>query len=105
VEAKLQELLTSAPMKSSGQLHALAYCPGAVCVGGHSPSAGGSCEGKNFCTFQESMWKGLTLYVRRPHYFMCSLVDFRTLYEKEIVIWYFALKDALRNQEKEHSRG
>jgi len=91
VDAKLQALLASAPMKSSGQLHAPAYYPGALCVRGHSPSTGGSCEGKNFCPFQESMWKGLTLHVRRPHYFMYSLVDFKTLYEKDIVylVFYF----------------
>jgi len=46
VEAKLQALLTSAPMKSSGQLHVPAYCPGALSIGGRSPSAGGGCEGK-----------------------------------------------------------
>jgi hypothetical protein len=72
-------------MKSSGQLHAPAYFPSALCTGDHSPSAGGGCEGKNFCPFQESMWKGLTLYVRRPHYFMYSLVHFKILYEKEVV--------------------
>ena len=85
MEAKLQALLTSAPMKSSGQLHAPAYCPSALCTGGHSLSADGGCEGKNFCPFQEAMWKRLTLYVRRPHYFMYSLVDFKIHYEKKIV--------------------
>jgi len=92
VEAKLQALLTSAPMKSSGQLHTPAYCPSVLCVGAHSPSAGGSCEGKNFCPFQESMWKGLTLYVRGPHYFMYSLVGFNTLYEKGIVYLIFCFE-------------
>jgi len=92
VEAKLQALLTSALMKSSGQLHAPACCPCALCMGGHSPSAGGGYEDKYFCPFQESMRKGLTLYVRRPHYFMYSLVNFKILYEKEIVYLVFCFE-------------
>jgi hypothetical protein len=97
VEEKLQALLNSVPMTPNGQLHGPATCPSALYMGGHSRSATSDCERKNLCPCQESIWKILALYARRRHYFVCSLVELKILYEIQILYRNIALNDTLRN--------